>query len=30
MTIKKRGGIWFVRLGRIGFQFYVSKKRGAK
>lgn len=29
MTIKKRGGIWFVRLGRIGFNFYISKRKGA-
>ena len=30
MTIKKRGGIWFVRLGRLGFQFYVARKGVAK
>lgn len=29
MTIKKRGGIWFVRIGRIGFNFYVSKRKRA-
>jgi hypothetical protein len=26
MTIKKHGGIWFLKIGRIGFQFYVSRK----
>jgi hypothetical protein len=30
MSIKKHGGIYFLRIGRLGFQFYVSKKRGAK
>ena len=30
MKIKKHGGIWFLRFGRIGFQFYVSKKGVAK
>lgn len=29
MTIKKRGGIWFLRIGRIGFNFYVSKRKEA-
>jgi len=30
MTIKKIGGIWFIKLGRIGFTFYISRKKGAK
>jgi hypothetical protein len=27
MTIKKNGGIWFIRVGRYGGSFYVSKAR---
>ena len=30
MSIKKVGGIWFIKLGRVGFNFYVSKKAQAK
>lgn len=27
MSIKKVGGIWFIKLGRVGFNFYISKKK---
>jgi hypothetical protein len=27
MSIKKVGGIWFIKLGRVGFNFYVSRKQ---
>lgn len=27
MTYKKHGGLHFVRLGRFGFSFFLSKKR---
>lgn len=30
MSIKKVGGIWFIKLGRVGFNFYVSKRVKAK
>ena len=30
MTIKKIGGIWFIKVWRIGFTFYISRKKGAK
>ena len=26
MTIKRNGGLWFWRIGRIGGSFYVSRK----
>lgn len=26
MSIRKVGGIWFVKLGRVGFNFYVSRR----
>jgi hypothetical protein len=29
MTIKKVGGIWFLKLGRLGFSFYISRRKGA-
>lgn len=29
MSIRKVGGIWFVKLGRVGFNFYVSRKTPA-
>lgn len=30
MTIKKIGGIWFIKVGRLGFTFYISRKKGGK
>lgn len=27
MMIKKVGGIWFLKIGRVGFNFYVSRKK---
>jgi hypothetical protein len=27
MTIKKNGGLWFWRIGRVGGSFYVAKAR---
>jgi hypothetical protein len=27
MSIKKVGGIWFIKLGRVGFNFYVSRRQ---
>ena len=30
MSFRKVGGIWFVKIGRVGFNFYVSKRAGTK
>lgn len=29
MTIKRNGGLWFWRIGRIGGSFYIARKRQA-
>jgi hypothetical protein len=29
MTMKKVGGIWFLKLGRFGFNFYISQRKTA-
>ena len=26
MSIRKVGGLWFIRIGRLGASFYVSRK----
>jgi hypothetical protein len=26
MSIKKQGGIWFAKIGRLGGSFYITKK----
>lgn len=30
MSLRKHGGIWFVCIGRIGFNFYVSARKPAR
>lgn len=27
MSIKKVGGIWFLKVGRLGFSFYISRRK---
>ena len=27
MSIKKVGGIWFIKIGALGFSFWISKKK---
>lgn len=30
MTIRKNGGIWFIRVGRIGGSFYIAKRKAIR
>jgi hypothetical protein len=30
MSLKKHGGIWFVRIGCVGFNLYITRKRAHK
>lgn len=27
MSIRKVGGLWFIRIGRLGASFYITKRR---
>lgn len=29
MSVRKVGGLWFVRIGRLGFSFFVSRRKVA-
>jgi hypothetical protein len=29
MSIRKVGGLWFIRIGRIGINFYIARRRAA-